>query len=384
MPDPFSRRGFLPPADPCTHFGLGSRYCLLDEIGRDLPSRLLESDFRAYAESLAIPHWFETRSEEQHLAELQLYFLRLSFLASGYINQVGQPSTERLPANIAVPLVHAANLLGVPPILNYAAYALYNWKRYDPCKPVALGNIDTIQNFVHLYDEHWFILIHVEIEAQAASVLKAVQSFHLQVVDTGSLESETVNVSLREVGDCLEEQLRVLKRIPERMSPDLYFHTFRPYIRFFENVEYCGVPAAPLAGIGVGAGADAKKGRVYYRGETGAQSSIMPVLINLLKIEHKPSILVDHLMDIRQYMPPSHREFIERTAKLPSIKALAEAETFDRVLELMAQFREVHLNWAVGYINKHVKDPRGTGGTPYMQWLQQLIDETREHKNSHD
>jgi indoleamine 2,3-dioxygenase len=27
-----------------------------------------------------------------------------------------------------------------------------------------------------------------------------------------------------------------------------------------------------------------------------------------------------------------------------------------------------------------VKDPRGTGGTPYMQWLKQLIDETRAAK----
>lgn len=382
MSDSFSIRGFLPLADPCIQFGLGSRYCLLDDIGHDLPSRLLESDFRSYAKSLSIPQWFETASDERHLPELQLYFLRLSFLASGYINQVGQPSVSELPANIAVPLVHSASLLGVPPILNYAAYALVNWKRFDPSKDVVLGNIDTIQNFVHLYDEHWFILIHVEIEAQAASVLKAVQGFHKQIAGTSGLQADAVNAALSEIGACLEQQLRVLKRIPERMSPELYFHTFRPYIRFFEGVEYCGVSAATLAGVGVGTGAS--KGRVNYRGETGAQSSIMPVLINLLKIEHKPSILVDHLMDIRQYMPPSHREFIERTAKLPNIKALAKAEIFDRVLELMAQFREVHLNWAVGYINKHVKDPRGTGGTPYMQWLQQLIDETRGHKNSSD
>jgi indoleamine 2,3-dioxygenase len=27
-----------------------------------------------------------------------------------------------------------------------------------------------------------------------------------------------------------------------------------------------------------------------------------------------------------------------------------------------------------------VTDPRGTGGTPYMQWLAQLIAETRAHK----
>lgn len=378
MQDSFSKRGFLPQEDPKTEFSSDSEFCLLDEIGRDLPSRLLESDFRQYVQSIKIPLWPETLLTSASLPELRLYFVRLSFLASAYINQVGQPSTSSLPANIAVPLVHAASLLGVPPILNYAAYALYNWKRFDPSKGIVLGNIDTIQNFVHLYDEHWFILIHIEIEAQAAGLLAAVEDFHQQVAATGSLTAETVDKSLHKIVDCLEQQLRVLKRIPERMSPDLYFHTFRPYIRFFESVEYCGVPAKALLGSGV------KGGRVDYRGETGAQSSIMPVLINLLKLDHQPSILVNHLLDIRQYMPPSHRAFIVDTASLPDLKGLAEAEVFDRVLELMAQFREVHFNWAVGYINKHVKDPRGTGGTPYMQWLQQLVDETRQHKNTQD
>ena len=41
-----------------------------------------------------------------------------------------------------------------------------------PIGPIALGNIDTIQDFVHLYDEHWFILVHVEIEALAARLAR--------------------------------------------------------------------------------------------------------------------------------------------------------------------------------------------------------------------
>jgi indoleamine 2,3-dioxygenase len=38
---------------------------------------------------------------------------------------------------------------------------------------------------------------------------------------------------------------------------------------------------------------------------------------------------------------------------------------------------EVHYGWAQQYINRQTDDPRGTGGTPYMHWLRQLIDETR-------
>ncbi len=79
-----------------------------------------------------------------------------------------------LPRNIALPLCEICARLDRPPILSYDGYALYNWKRFDPSGPVALGNIDTIQNFVHLYDEHWFILVHVEIEALSASLLSAI------------------------------------------------------------------------------------------------------------------------------------------------------------------------------------------------------------------
>jgi indoleamine 2,3-dioxygenase len=50
------------------------------------------------------------------------------------------------------------------------------------------------------------------------------------------------------------------------------------------------------------------------------------------------------------------------------------------VLEQMATFRETHYKWAHEYINRWTDDPRGTGGTPYMSWLKQLIDETRGHK----
>ena len=47
--------------------------------------------------------------------------------------------------------------------------------------------------------------------------------------------------------------------------------------------------------------------------------------------------------------------------------------------EALASFRETHLEFARRYIHAHVRDPRGTGGTPYLEWLSQLIDETRAH-----
>jgi indoleamine 2,3-dioxygenase len=163
-------RGFLPDPDPLVRFGDDSAYALLDDVGRDLPSLLHDPGFRAYARGLRIP---PLDPGESRVPVLRLYYVRLGFLASAYVNQVGQEPATLLPRNLSLPLSDMCARLRRPPILSYDGYALYNWKRFDPAGPIALGNIDTIQDFVHLYDEHWFILVHVQIEALAAGVLQA-------------------------------------------------------------------------------------------------------------------------------------------------------------------------------------------------------------------
>ena len=110
------------------------------------------------------------------------------------------------------------------------------------------------------------------------------------------------------------------------------------------------------------------------------QSSIMPILVALMKIPHRPSLLTNHLAEMQNFMPQEHRRLIAEVQRLGDLRALAEKDVYNEVLEAMATFREVHYGWANEYINKRVSDPRGTGGTPYMQWLAQLIAETRAHK----
>lgn len=357
----FTEHGFLPQLDPLHSFPHDSPLAVLDEIGRDLPSLLHDSGFRERARRLTIPVWTEPDDPAAAVPQLRLYYVRLGFLASAYINQVGQPPVGVLPQNLAGPLCDACQRLSRPPILSYDGYALYNWKRFDPSRPIELGNIDTIQNFVHLYDEHWFILIHVEIEQIAAQTLAGVE---LAARGVAAGDRVAVNEALHKVGQSVRRQVEVLRRIPEKMDPALYYKTFRPYIRFFEHVVYEGVDATPMD----------------FRGETGAQSSIMPTLVALMKIPHQPSVLTNHLADMQNFMPVEHRRLIAEVRCLSDLRPLADKDVYNEVLEAMATFREVHYGWADDYINKRVADPRGTGGTPYMQWLGQLIAETRGHK----
>jgi len=360
-PSQFVHAGFLPAHSPATRFRRHPELAVLDELGHDLPSLLHDPGFRRRARGLDIPHWPGESINDDDLPEMRLYYVRLGFLASAYINQVGQERAHLLPRNIAVPLDRVCKMLGRPPILSYDGYALFNWKRFDPAGPIALGNIDTIQNFVHLYDEHWFILVHVEIEAIAGGILAAIDETRAALANR---DQTSVNQALRDVAASVWRQAGVLRRIPEKMDPALYYRTFRPYITFFEGVVYEDVEPQPAS----------------YRGETGAQSSIMPTLVAFMKIPHQPSGLINHLRDMRTYMPAEHRAIIEEVEGMPSVRELADKELYNDALEAIATFRDVHYGWAQEYIDKWVTDPRGTGGTPYMEWLKQLIDETRAAK----
>ncbi len=357
----FTEHGFLPETDPLQEFGHESPLAVLDEIGRDLPSLLQDSGFRERARKFEIPPWTEPDDPAATIPGLRLRYVRLGFLASAYINQVGEPPVSLLPRNLAVPLCDVCRRLARPPILSYDGYALYNWKRFDRSKPIALGTIDTIQNFVHLYDEHWFILVHVEIEQIAAQLLSGIDlaARGSRVGGRGGRHSGAgPGRKQRETTDCRppphprkDGPGPVLQNVP----------TVHPLLRT------CGLRGGRCQADGL-----PRRDR--------AQSSIMPTLVALMKIPHRPSLLTNHLAEMQNFMPQEHRRLIAEVQRLGDLRPLAEKDVYNEVLEAMATFREVHYGWANEYINQRVSDPRGTGGTPYMQWLAQLIAETRAHK----
>ena len=126
-----ARRGFLPADDPAQALTTSPALSILDDLGAKLPEMLEDPGFRDHVRGLRIPSWPETSVRQATLPQLRLYYVRLGFLASAYVNQIGQPAVNSLPANIAVPLTHACALLERPPILSYDGYALYNWRRLD-------------------------------------------------------------------------------------------------------------------------------------------------------------------------------------------------------------------------------------------------------------
>jgi indoleamine 2,3-dioxygenase len=58
---------------------------------------LHDRGFRQYARTLKIPQWPERRAQPKDLPALRLYYARVGFLASAYINQVGEEPATVLP-----------------------------------------------------------------------------------------------------------------------------------------------------------------------------------------------------------------------------------------------------------------------------------------------
>jgi indoleamine 2,3-dioxygenase len=179
----------------------------------------------------------------------------------------------------------------------------------------------------------------------------------------------------------------------ERCDPYVYYNRVRPYIHAWKNS-----PALPNGLIYENIEAYAGQPQ-QFRGETGAQSSIVPCLDAGLGIAHVPDLLTVYLQEMRDYMPPRHRAFLQALEKatddlgrplLPGYVRDRKSQSPDlwtvycACVDLLAQFREIHIGYADSYIHRqhqaHATNPTavGTGGTPFMTYLQKHLDETKQ------
>jgi indoleamine 2,3-dioxygenase len=372
------QRGFLPTPDPLTQ--LPSAFACWEEVARELPKLLVTGTTRRRLEQLPI---LKVSTLHQH-RQLERVMMLLSYFGHAYV--WGEPTpTNRLPASIAVPWYAVSQRLGRPPVLSYASYALHNWRRLDPTGPIALGNIVLLQNFLAGVDEEWFILVHVDIEAAVAPALAALGPAQTAVLANQGQELEH---SLTTIAAALEHAYATLLRMTERCDPYIYYQRVRPYIHGWKNH-----PALP-AGV-IYDGVEAYGGAPQqFRGETGAQSSIIPSLDAVLGITHKDDPLRPYLMEMRDYMPREHRAFIETLEQGPSLREYIMAhrtaqptlrEAYNACVHWVAEFRAKHLEYAARYIHQQsqqgMDNPTnvGTGGTPFMPYLKKHRDETLEH-----
>jgi indoleamine 2,3-dioxygenase len=372
-----AERGFLPLQDPLTRLPR-----LFDEweiVALSLPKLFASDHLRRTFEQLP-PFPIEAIGNDP---ERERAMVLLSYLGHAYVWGGDKPA-QTLPQRLAVPWRLVAESLGRPPVLSYSSYALHNFFRFEPKRDVECGNIGLIQNFLGGMDEEWFILIHVEIERRAAPGMAALPAL-LDAAAGG--DAERVEALMAKAEASLASMYNALRRMPERCDPYIYFHRVRPYIHGWKN--HPDLPDGLIY-----EGVEAYGGRPQqFRGETGAQSAIIPSLDAMLGIRHKDDMLGAYLREMRTYMPPAHRQFIEsleaRLPVRPFVQKSGRArltELYNACIEGVDRFRSLHLEYAASYIFRQAqtddKNPHavGTGGTPFMPYLTKHRDETAAHR----
>ncbi len=292
---------------------------------------------------------------------MQIY----GFLASAYVHTPEELDAHHLPAGIAVPLVQLGAWLERPPILAYCDYVLSNWQRINDADAITVDNLTPIQNFIGGKDESWFILTHADIEARAAEALNGLLNAAMNV-ENGS---QTLELFLNLIPPSIDAMIASFNRMTEGCDPEVYYQQVRPYNFGFTDVIYEGVAAF-----------DGKPQN--FRGQSGAQSSVIPALVAGLGIEHEANSMTHHLEVMHAYMPKPHRDFITQMKSAGIRKAVIKAnspslsETYNECLRKALAFRQQHLHFVGLYVAQRVTNPLGTGGTVFMDWLSQMADET--------
>ena len=348
---------------------LSNEFDDVEHIAKNLPKILANNQIEDEVLNL------ETEKDISNLSidELERAMLLYSYIGHGYI--WGGTSIEKvIPKNISKTWYKISQKLDRPPILSYASYALNNWKLQDVNKPFDLENIRILQNFLGGMDEDWFIMIHIAIEHEAKEILNNLKTYYLDKNEDQSY-LENALVSIKKIN-------QIMNRMPEKCDPFIYYNRVRPYIFGWKNN-----PATPNGVIYEGVEEYGGTPQLF-RGETGAQSSIVPALDALLGVTHSNDPLKEYLDEMRLYMPKEHRNLLNdldqwsENNRSNSITEDSSVVLSDEIIKEVHAFRNKHLEYARIYIheqslsNQNNSNVVGTGGTPFMKYLDKHLQET--------
>lgn len=391
-------RGFLPRDDPVMNLppafsaldSLLQRMTLIQPDGQ--PGLLAQGKFgqAVIAElceshvSLEIIKAIDLAIADNDQNLLSALFRDYSFLTSAYLlepvdlhyKQTGEYCIGRdiLPAPIAIPFKKLADALGHFPYMEYASsYALQNFARINPEEPISYDNLRLIRGFQDRNkssSESGFILVHVDMVAHSGKLISAIEKA-LGAVATSDRAS--FNTALDEMYQAYQKINASMHTMWGHSKPADYLK-FRSFIfgtgpgkrlnKMFPNgVFYEGVSNEPL----------------YFRGESGANDSMIPVGDNLLEITARlpQNEFTAILRDFRTYRPKTQRDYVESVearATAYQVKRFAEADRTSLALYVLnvdqiREFRDRHWKFTKSYILEHTTYGIATGGSPIATYL---------------
>lgn len=274
--------------------------------------------------------------------------------------------------------------------MEYAgSYALFNYKLLDPTKDIEYSNLGLIRAFEHgLHtgsSEAGFVLVHVDMVKNSGPLVKGT----VDALDACQHRTPRANLngSLSTILSSLIQINGSMEKMWGRSKPGDYT-SFRTFI--FGITSQSMFPNGVIY-EGVGNDGEPKS----FRGESGANDSMIPLMDNLLQIPMPDTPLTRILEDFRSYRPSNHRQFLawvrgRSEALILKDWALGHGSDEDeevlesrrlwlKILNQVRDFRWRHWCFAREYIIKKTSHPTATGGSPIVTWLpnqlQAVLDE---------
>lgn len=400
-------RGFLPRMDPVVR--LPDEFAQLESLLARMPVKKLDGEPGLLAE-FKLGEAVETELSDltdqvekfrHDLSVMNALYRDYSFLASAYLLE---PCHERfvkgesyglgrqvLPAQVARPIAKCAEISGFKPWMEYAgSYALFNYRLVDPAAGMDYSNLRLIRAFEHGLDptssEAGFVLVHVDMVKNSGPLVAGTMTCLDSLSPNAPHATDPVprrtdfNAGLRTVAQTMKKVNATMETMWGKSKPGSYT-SFRTFIfgitsqsMFPDGVVYEGVnDGKPMS----------------FRGESGANDSMIPLMDNLLCLPMPDTPLTEILKDFREYRPSNHRAFLQmvrdraleldtRSFALVLDRTPSEAEKAGvlesrrlwlRVLNEVRDFRWRHWCFAREYIIKKTSHPTATGGSPIVTWL---------------
>nr|AAH26393.1 Indoleamine 2,3-dioxygenase 2 [Mus musculus] len=381
------------------------RYHISEEYGFLLPNPLeaLPDHYKPWMEiALRLPHLIENRQLRAHVyrmplldcrflksyREQRLAHMALAAITMGFVWQEGEGQPQKvLPRSLAIPFVEVSRNLGLPPILVHSDLVLTNWTKRNPEGPLEISNLETIISFPGGESLRGFILVTVLVEKAAVPGLKALVQ-GMEAIRQHS--QDTLLEALQQLRLSIQDITRALAQMHDYVDPDIFYSVIRIFLSGWKDN-----PAMPVGLVYEGAATEPLK----YSGGSAAQSSVLHAFDEFLGIEHcKESVGFLHRM--RDYMPPSHKAFLEDLHVAPSLRDYILASgpgdclmAYNQCVEALGELRSYHINVVARYIisaatrarsrgltnpSPHALEDRGTGGTAMLSFLKSVREKTME------
>ncbi|CAB1097061.1 unnamed protein product [Ectocarpus sp. CCAP 1310/34] len=429
-------RGFLPPVDPLRR--LPQRELQpWEAMAAALPSLLAVGQARKPLEELPELSIDVLTCQRERMRALLLLCV---FAHASVWGNPEQPQGT-IPKSIAVPLAALAAAEGMPPLLTHTSLVLHNWHRLDPAGPLRTENLACNCHFLGGLDETWFYISTVEIEARGGGVFGALlEAQHaIAEADSGSDASTAAGVVLDALAVAcagIVSMREALARMPVGCHPLIFYQRVRPFLSGWkanptlpDGVVYEGVSSKRRQYYG----GSAAQSTLFPALDAALEVSHSAHSSNAFLLEMRKYMppghrrLLEHLADPAC---PSIRRFVQNFARrrsqaLPSksggagtggdtpddvtvkngettsgngcrggdtTAAAALKEAYNSCLGALSDFRSTHLGIVGSYILQQQKKDqkageaksredfaggKGTGGTPLLDFLKPLKNDSR-------